>query len=269
MHILLTDETNQQPSSEAKFFVYGGLFFPVEKLTALHDGIESIRRSAGYRDEDELKFHTRSRPEQVSHDAATQAKREVLALCTDAGCRFIVHLILHDIIANQEQDQQVQWAADYVIGRFNEFLREENGHGICVVDNLPRRSEFRYLSDKFTRGLTLDNGSTIRLDRVKLLASTCIGASHAASAMDIVLGSFRYCINSPSNVEAAKEMLPKVMSMMWHKEVGDTRYVRNRGLIFRPNIVEIRVEEYRLEYEALLSQLKELSFVNEVVPTAG
>src|SRR5438876_5543885 len=144
MHILLTDETNRYPSETVKFFVYGGLLFPAEVLRTLHDAIERIRLSSGYRKEDQFKFDTRSRPAHVSQEAATEAKRQVLEVCNTSGCKFIVHVILHDIIANQDRDQQLQWAADYVIGRFNLYLDEVGDDGICIVDNLPNRSEFRY-----------------------------------------------------------------------------------------------------------------------------
>lgn len=258
MRILLTDETNRQPSRDVKFFVYGGLVLTTEALSTLHDEIEDIRRTAGYRTGDELKFDTRSRPEYVTIEAATEAKRQVIERARQAGCVFIVHIILHDIIRNQDPDQQVQWAADYVIGSYNQYLSEENEDGICVVDNLPNRAEFRYLSEKFANGLTLDTGTYVSLDRIKLFASTCIGASHANSVMDIVLGAFRYCINNPRNPEAAREMFGSVARMMWGRRVGNTIQVRGRGLILRPEIESIHVEQYRREYEELIEHLGHL-----------
>ncbi len=258
MRILLTDETNRQPTDDVKFFVYGGLVLTTEALSTLHAEIEVIRRTAGYRAGDELKFDTRSRPPYVSIDAATEAKRRVIESARRVGCVFIAHVILHDIIRNQDTDQQVQWAADYVIGRFNQYLDAENEDGICIVDNLPNRAEFRYLSQKFAHGLTLDTGTNISLDRIKLFASTCVGASHANSVMDIVLGAFRYCINNPRNPEAAREMFGSVASMMWGRRHRDTIQVRGRGLILRPEIANIRSEPYRREYEALIEHLGNL-----------
>jgi len=258
MQILLTDETNRQPSRDAKFFVYGGLVLTTEALSTLHAEIEEIRRTAGYRPDDELKFDTRARPAHVTIEEATEAKRQVIESAKRSGCIFIVHVILHDIIANQDPDQQVQWAADYVIGRFNQYLTEVSDDGICIVDNLPNRAELRYLSQKFAHGLTLDTGTCITLDRIKLFASTCIGASHANSVMDIVLGAFRYCINNPRNPYAAREMFGSVASMMWRRRVGEALKVRGRGLILRPEIADIRFEKYRREYETLIEHLGNL-----------
>jgi hypothetical protein len=258
MQILLTDETNRQPSREAKFFVYGGLVLTVEALSTLHAEIEEIRRTAGYHAGDELKFDTHARPAHVTVEEATEAKRQVIDCAKRAGCIFIVHVILHNIITNQDADQQVQWAADYVIGRFNQYLTYINDDGICIVDNLPNRAEFRYLSQKFAHGLTLATGTHITLDRIKLFASTCVGASHVNSVMDIVLGSFRYCINNPQNPDAAREMLGSVASMMWGRRVGEDLQVRGRGLILRPEISDIHFEPYRHEYEALIEHLGNL-----------
>jgi hypothetical protein len=30
-YLLFTDETNQRPAADAKFFIYGGVFFPTDK----------------------------------------------------------------------------------------------------------------------------------------------------------------------------------------------------------------------------------------------
>jgi len=259
MYIMFTDETNRRPSRDRRFFVYGGLLFPIEHLSTIHDHIEKIRNEAGYRPTDILKFDTHSRPEHVSRDQATEAKRQIVSLCNELGCKFIAHIILHDIIRNQDPVQQVHWAADYVIGRYNKYLEEVEDIGICVVDNLPNGTEFRYLVDKFSVGLDLPDGRHIPLDRIKLFASTRIGASHAHSAMDIVLGSFRYVINNPRNLQAASTMIKQVAEMMWAYEKDGVRYVRDRGLIIRPPLENIRSRAYRSEYENLLRQLGELT----------
>lgn len=259
MQLMITDETNKTPSYDAKFFAYGGLIFPIDHLHIIHEQMEIIRRDMGYKPGDELKFDSHSRPENVSFEKFTEAKKRVIDLCISLGCKFIVHIILHDIIKKQDPDEQVTKAADYVIGRFNKYLNEEvNDDGICIVDNLPNNTEFKYLIRKFSYGLEFYDGNNIRLDRIKLFASTRIGASHANSAMDIVLGCFRYAINNPKNVDAARDMLNNVSQMMWALEKGDTRYVRDRGLIIRPPLEGIRNKKYRLEYDQLINHLTNL-----------
>ncbi len=142
----------------------------------------------------------------------------VIELCTKLDCKFIVHIILHAIIEKQDFEQQVQWAADYVIGMFNRFLSEINDVVICVIDNVPMKGQYKYLSEKFVYGLKVGPDKTVRLDRIKMFATSCINASHANSAMDIVLGCFRYCINNPKNPQAAKAIIGKVSDLLWGKK---------------------------------------------------
>ena len=98
MYCLLTDETNAEASAKAKFFIYGGLFFPLDKLPDLDRHVETIRAKAGYKLGDSFKFDTNFRPKHVSIEASTEAKKEVVQLCLDLGCRFIALVILYRIL---------------------------------------------------------------------------------------------------------------------------------------------------------------------------
>ena len=259
MYLLVADETNQRPSQDAHFFVYGALFLPIASLPELDEGIEVIRQKAGYRPEDQFKFDTRTRPQKVSIEACSEAKSSVLDLCTTLNCKFIAHVILHEIIKNQDIEKQSYWAADYVFGRFNTFLREEaKDYGVCIIDNLPTKNQYKYLSEKFTTGLTLNTGATIRLSQIKMFGTSCVGASHVNSAMDVILGSFRYCINNPRNKDAARNMMGRVVNLLWHHQEGDKIHCINKGLSIRPDINKIRVQEHKEKYEALFRHINEL-----------
>ena len=76
MLLLFTDETNLRPAPGAKFFAYGGLIVDAARLRELHGGVERIRDMAGYVAGDEFKFDTRARPQQVTVEACTEAKRQ-------------------------------------------------------------------------------------------------------------------------------------------------------------------------------------------------
>lgn len=257
MYLLMTDETNLQASDRAKFFIYGGLIVPLNKAVELDRRISKARIDAGYLPQDEFKFDTNSRPEErVTREAATDAKQKSIQACMDCECLFIVYLIHHGIVRNQAREEKIMWAANHVIGRFNKFLVEQNTYGICMVDRLPILGEYRYLTDKFTKGLDSSGGRHIILNRILLYGSTCINASHLASAVDIVLGSFRYCANEPRNIVAAREMLSNVVSLMWCKVEGNTRYLRERGLILRPK--EVNAQQYKQDYENLIEWFKAL-----------
>jgi hypothetical protein len=258
MYILFTDETNMPQDPGAKFFVYGGLFFPVERLVDLHEGIERIRRESGYRAGDELKFQTNARPDWVSVEQAREAKSRVVKQCIDLECQFIVYIVLHAIARNRTHDELVRWGADHVFGKFNYFLALVGDHGIVAVDRLPIVGDYRYLSERFCTGLEYADGKRVPLDRIKLLTATCINASHASSAMDIVLGSFRYCINQPKNLEVAREMMINVTKLVWAKREGDNIIPWELGLVFRPVYPDIKVASYRMEYDRLVEHINTL-----------
>ena len=258
MYLMVTDETNRLPKPDVDFFIYGRLFFPIELLGPLDDEVRKIRNEAGYKPDDHFKFDTNARPIHVSLDKCTEAKRRIVKFCLHNGCKFIAYVILHDIAKNKNQKETVMWAADHVIGRFNKYLFHNNEIGICVVDSLPVDGQFQFLSEKFTNGLKLEGGKNVALDRIKMFAATCLNASHANSAMDIVLGSFRYCVNNPQNIEAAREMMVNVLKMMWHVREGDTFHIAGKGLITRPKIENVQVEAYKDKYRELYKHINVL-----------
>lgn len=256
MHFLFTDETNLPSDPTARFFAYGGLIVPPAKLGELHAGIAKIRRDAGYRPTDELKFQTSVRPAHVSVGQCTTAKNSVVDLCIRLQCRFIAYVVLHEIAKNRPIGEVVSWGASHVIGRFNYFLSTIQGDGVVVLDRLPGAAEYSLLTDRFTRGLTFPDRSQVELDRIRLFASSCSNASHASSAMDIVLGTFRYCINQPKNVPAARAMMANITKLIWCERDGENLYPFERGLIFRPK--EIKSQTYQQEYDDLLAWINEL-----------
>lgn len=256
MYLLLTDETNLKAGGNVEFFSYGGLIVSAAKLAELHTRIADIRKTNGYLPGDRLKFDTNARPKHVSVDAATAAKREVIAACIDCDCKFIAYVILHQIARNTPLEKTIQWGADHVIGKFNYFLQCQDAHGIVAMDRLPDGVEFDYLANKFVGGLALQEGEQVCLDRITLFSSTCINASHLTSAMDIVLGSWRYCINNPLNNDAAKSMIAEITKLIWCVREGKDIYAFEKGLIFRPKVVTR--QDYQEKYNVLLKRINEL-----------
>lgn len=258
MHYLFTDESNVRETKTAKFFVYGGLIVDQKNFKKIDAGISYIRKNAGYLSDDSLKFDTRVRPEQVSIEACTNAKSEVLELCRKCGCRFIALLVHHKIAASEtDPDRKYLWPAAHVFGRFNHYLNiEVNDIGMVFVDTLPVKSQNTFLSDCFTKGLSIKGESNVSLDKIRFFGTTCVNASNFASAIDIVLGAFRYCINEPKNSSAASSMIKQVALMMWHNQVGEKKMLRERGLILRPKT--IKVASYQAEYDKLIEHLETL-----------
>jgi hypothetical protein len=65
---------------------------------------------------------------------------------------------------------------------------------------------------------------------------------------------FRYCANEPDNEEAGKAMFPTLMEMMWKGSENGRVYVNERGLVFRPQ--EVQVPKLKAEYDALAERLQ-------------
>jgi len=256
VHLLLTDETNLNATTQARFFVYGGLFIDTESLPALTARINTIRKTAGYKPADEFKFDTRSRPPQVTVQGAKEAKRETISACQETGCQFIASLVLHDIAKKKSQAALIEWGMNTVISQFHQYLAQRDTHGIVTVDRLTNHSEYQLLAKRFTTGLELQKATTLRLERVHLFSATCNNASHASSALDIVLGAFRYCINDTRGTAAAKEMMNTVVPLLWHERDGDNILALERGLVFRPKAV--RVPAYQKAYDDLLDHINTL-----------
>jgi hypothetical protein len=258
VYVLLTDETNQQPSERARFFIYGGVFFPADALPDLHDLVEEIRDDTGFNRDDELKFDTRSRPEHVTRQQHTTAKRRLLEGCAELDVQFVASLVLHEIARTRTLDQLVGWGANTVLLTFQKFLDRNEERGICMADRLPFAHGHHYLEETFQQGLLMGNRRRV-LDRVLLLAETTQRESFVSSVVDVILGSFRYCVNERENeraVAAMRRMLPAVVQMMWSHRVDDTIYVREYGLLFRP--MNVRVPHHQEEYDNLTQHFTQL-----------
>jgi hypothetical protein len=256
MHFLFTDESNLNPRENVKFFTYGGLIIEANQLRNLHDRIEAIRTQYGYTSRDQLKFDTHVRPTHLSVEDVTNAKQAVVQACIECNCLFIAYVVLHAIARNTPINDTIMWGANQVIGKFNYFLEQNNSHGVVAVDRLPHGAEFQYLAEKFTGGLTLQDGEVVALNRISLFTSTCVNASHASSAMDIVLGSWRYCINQPYNVDAARVMMDNLTKLIWCERDGNRLLAFEKGLIFRPR--NVGRQDYAAEYTALLNHINGL-----------
>lgn len=174
--------------------------------------------------------------------------------------KFIACLILHRIATKELVGE---FTLNSLLAVFNnKFLKEKGGYGMVLVDRLPDNSAaYSMLKRKFQDGLSIETtGNMIKLDRIMLYATTCDGASHLSSAVDIVLGGLRWVVNAqgrstPGTTE--RKIFTNVAGMMYGKEDGDTLKVRNYGLILRPETVI--VPAYQAEYDSLVEYMTELA----------
>jgi hypothetical protein len=76
------------------------------------------------------------------------------------------------------------------------------------MDRIPVDKPYDYLKEKFQVGMTRNGKTMGRYDRILGFAHGADGTSHLCSVCDILLGAFRYCVNDPTNENAAIAMFP-------------------------------------------------------------
>jgi hypothetical protein len=139
------------------------------------------------------------------------------------------------------------------------FLEESDEEGICILDNIPEQTQWQYFAEKYHKGLNIMGLSQIPLPRIRLYAASCINAGNVNSAMDIVLGSFRYCVNDPANRDAARQMLVSILPLLWGRlEDGSNAFI-DKGLILRPPLNRVVKKEYKKIYQQLVDYLTNLA----------
>jgi hypothetical protein len=257
MYYFVTDETNVDANGSSKFFIYGGLIFSSQQLVETSKAIVEIRKEFGFKPADKLKFDTNSRPANIEISVYTEAKRKVTQACHDIGVQFIVQMVHHKIAGDLVRSE---FALNTVLAPFNnKFLAEKDDYGMVIVDRLPNEAAYALLKSRFQDGLVFPDGRTVKLDRVVLYGTTCDGASHISSAVDIVLGGFRYVVNSqarPGNGTVQKSIFQNIAEMIYGHTTGSTRHIRDYGLITRP--ANIKVPTYRDDYDQVIEYLGSL-----------
>ena len=78
-----------ESSKEVKFFIYGGIFLPVERLSELDEKVREIRGKVGYENGEEFKFDTRSKPRHINKKNFDNAKDKILDLCFDKEAHLL------------------------------------------------------------------------------------------------------------------------------------------------------------------------------------
>jgi len=74
--------------------------------------------------------------------------------------------------------------------------------------------------------------------------------------MDIVLGSFRYCVNEVGRKQAAAQVFPLITPLLWTREIRGQHYVREYGLHLRPQ--RVQSELHQRAYDGLVVRLTAL-----------
>ncbi|MEU3443988.1 hypothetical protein ABZ755_26915 [Streptomyces griseoincarnatus] len=258
MYWLFADETNTQPS-QGTFFIYGGLIASADQIVQVHESISRIRREFGFKDSDQFKFQTASRPDGMSIEDWSAAKKAALEAAQLIGVEMLAYVVHHGI-AKSGNEVTMEYALNTLVAHFNfRYLAEKDSFGALCIDRLDEAFGYRYMRERFQTPLSVQ-GRKAPLERVIHYSMTCDGASHMSSVVDLAIGGFRYCVNSAMGAgkeEVARDILKPIAKMMWSKERDGKNYIGEYGLVKRP--VMVMVDSYREDYEELTRVLTSLS----------
>src|SRR5262245_24921154 len=155
MYLMLGDEADAEQSRGQKFFVYGAIFVPHERIKPISDSVEAARKAAKFEPTDSLKFTDMTRPQKISKETFREVKAKVMDLAAQHGIVFCAYAMLHAIAANQGHKKMVLFGANTLLGKFNEFLgTDQDTFGFVLFDRIPIDHPYPYLREKFQTGMT-------------------------------------------------------------------------------------------------------------------
>ena len=211
------DESDPEYGKRSKFFLYGGIYIPARKANSLDAKIRRIRNQYGFNCDDSLKFSAIDCPKCVNREDFASAKGEVLQAALEHDVKFCAYVVLNELAEAQDKHTRIHWGMNSIIGNFNKYLRESDSHGFVYLDRLSDPNIFKYFKEWHTKGLSLPNDNYLYLDRILSYGTTCDNASSFSSVADIVLGSLRHCVNEEERDIVGKQLLPKIVKLMWAK----------------------------------------------------
>jgi hypothetical protein len=265
MYLLYTDEVNIDPAS-SDFFIYAGVSISDENAGPLSNEIDSLRAKYSYRPEDILKFNTRERPKHIPAGDHRDIKREVLEAAAKYEVILFSSIISHKIATSPEDARRKE--INRICYHFDCYLRRKNDFGLVLIDTFQDSKLSKILREKFSVGIRgLPYSPVYRLERILGFHLASIGSSNFCSIVDIVLGSFRYSINSrfdPQKLSTVRTLLGQ-LSLLCIKNSNEK--IDEISVFFSPK--RIKAHSYLAEYKALHKFLTENGFEAEQIPSNG
>lgn len=255
MQFVFIDESNPEPTPAGAigcFLVYGAVLIDAESVSKLNDDIEEIRNDLGFLPDDKLKFSPNDRPNQISRDDHIISKERVLKAAAKRKVRTILYCAHHDIIDSRGQEVYLNWGLDALFTKVQQYVNEEKEASpfSVFVDRHSRNTYAKHLREKFVKR-NIQPKAGFNTPGLVCVSSVWDGTSHLASLADIIVGSYNYIVNKPERDVAGRQMILALRPLIWgHRDTKKRiRYPLGRGLLFRPEIDEIRKKETKALYE--------------------
>lgn len=259
MLFLYCDETNME-CRDGDFLLYGGLIVHSEKILSLSKSIDRLRTEYSVPRDYKLKFNPG--PSKMAHTDFIALKAKATQLCVEHECRFIVYMISHNIATSPDEARRN--GINELCLNYNYILKKENETGMVLIDRFNDKGNAieAHLTEKFCVGLVgLPYSAEMRLENVVGLHYSAIGQSHIPSLVDIVLGSYRFAINSYTRkkpeLEKTSQTILKALHPLFPK-AQDTDAIPEIGISFSPKTIKSKA--YKAQYQHLKDRLSESGY---------
>jgi len=246
MWLFYGDETNTDLESGKTFFIYGGIAIEGDNAGPLAAAIAKARSKAGLKPEDKLKFETSAKPKGFDLAKYTDLKKTVIKLGVQHGVKVIAAFV-HQKVA-KGKSRALRFGINQACESFNAILwRPPKSYGLMLFDRFDKIDA--ELKDLLASGLSYPTQSA-RNHLAKIIGfhPSSIGTSHLASLADVVVGSFRFAINTRTH-HAATQILQQLQPMCAEGDVVDRERIRlNPRTVTHP--------PYKAEYDDLRAFLQ-------------
>lgn len=145
-------------------------------------------------------------------------------------------MVLHQIARTRSQHELIEWGINTILSISTPSTLQGSSRGALFSLTVacqpgPRLPQEKVQGRRRRAFVDLSAGpdSSVRID-LRWSVAPQLRGGHC-------LGAFRYCVNREHDSSVVRELLPKVMRLMWHRREGDVLYLRDYGLALRPNNV--------------------------------
>lgn len=255
------DESNRT-AADGEFFIYGGLIIPTENLGDLTRGVIEIRERFKLPSEQPLKFSTNAKPQGWEYQEFHDLRSEVLRLSNRLGAKMVVYVFLHAMAGGNSAEVVQRFGINSVLNRYSEILKAEETWGLAMIDR--DNAVFKNIREIHQRGLDF-HGRRVNLSpQVASVLAFDSNGSHLASAADIAVSSFRFCVNTLPRQGEQLPISQSVASKYWYEELRGMLPTKDDGsldmsspnVLFRP--IEQKHPPYNDRYKALTKHIAEL-----------
>lgn len=242
---------------DGDFLIYGGLTVNSEDFLKLSNEVWKIRKSYEIDKSEKIKFNPG--PKHLSHEDFIGFKSDIIQAAANYDCKFLVYHALHDIV--QDVDLGRRNGINELCLNFTYLLKNADTLGMILVDRFNDKGNKieGHLTEKFSTGLTgLPNADEFRLKNVVGIHYSAIGQSHMPSLIDIVLGSYRFALNShcrknEKNLKSAKTILKSLKPLF--PTDPDGVVIPRIAMSFSP--LDVRVPKYKQKYVEAIEFLRD------------